>query len=177
MTETKTSYPIKEIKMDTKEMRAYYCDALIEAAHKDPRIVAVDADVQSSMGTKPFYAAFPRRGINAGIMEAHCASFAGGLSATGLVPFFHTFGTFATRRCFDQVFIAAFQDMNVKIIGGDAGVTAQLNGGTHMPFEDMGLMREIPNMTIIEPADGTMYKTVVPAMIDTYGMFYMRSCR
>jgi len=166
------------IKMDNVEMRAAYCDALTDEAGKNDRIVAVDADVQYSMGTKRFYEAFPERGINCGIMEAHAVGMCAGMSAAGLVPFFHAFGTFATRRIFDQIFLScAYQKLNVKIIGGDAGVTATANGGTHMPFEDIGIMREIPAVTIIEPADVTMYKAAVKTMADTYGVFYMRSCR
>jgi len=164
--------------MDEREMRAAYCDALIEAARENPRIVAVDADVQYSMGTKRFYDAFPDRGINCGIMEAHAVGMCAGMSATGIIPFFHAFGTFATRRAFDQIFLScAYQKLNVKIIGGDAGVTATANGGTHMPFEDMALMRAIPGATVIEPADTAIYKTVVKHMADTYGVFYMRSSR
>lgn len=164
--------------LDTIEMRAAYCDALIAAAETNPAVLDVEADVQYSMGTKRFKERFPARCINCGIMEAHAIGFCGGLSAMGYVPFFHAFGVFATRRAFDQVFLAlAYQDMNVKIIGGDAGVTATANGGTHMPFEDIGLMRLVPNMTIIEPADSAMYATVIPAMANTYGNFYVRSCR
>jgi transketolase len=95
-----------------------------------------------------------------------------------LIPFFHTFGTFATRRVFDQVFLsAAYQNLNIKIIGGDAGVTATANGGTHMPFEDIGIMRCIPGITLIEPADSTMYQDAINYMVNTYGNFYMRSSR
>ena len=172
------NYLLDNPKMDEREMRAAYCDALIEAARENPRIVAVDADVQYSMGTKRFYEAFPERGINCGIMEAHAVGMCAGMSATGLIPFFHAFGTFATRRAFDQIFLScAYQKLNVKIIGGDAGVTATANGGTHMPFEDMALMRAVPGATVIEPADTAIYKTVVKHMADTYGVFYMRSCR
>ena len=167
-----------EFKMDEQEMRTAYCDALIHEAESNERIVAVDADVQYSMGTKRFYDRFPERGINCGIMEAHAVGLCAGMSATGLIPFFHAFGTFATRRVFDQVFLScAYQRLSVKIIGGDAGVTATANGGTHMPFEDMGIMRTVPGITIIEPADTAMYKTSVKHMADTYGVFYMRSCR
>lgn len=166
------------MRLDDVEMRTAYCDALMAVARRNPMVVAVDADVQHSMGTLPFYDEFPNRGINCGIMEAHAVSMCAGLSATGFVPFFHAFGTFATRRDFDQLFIScAFQDLNVKIIGGDAGVTATSNGGTHMPLEDMGLCREIPGMTIVEPADATMYASLVPYMADTYGNFYVRSSR
>jgi len=168
----------EKIQLDDTEMRAAYCDALIEVGGQNKNIVAVDADVQYSMGTKRFYDAFPNRGINCGIMEAHAVGFSAGLSATGLIPFFHAFGMFATRRVFDQVFLScSYQDLNVKIIGGDAGVTATANGGTHMPFEDMGIMREIPGITIIEPADITMYKDAVSTMANNWGVFFMRSCR
>jgi transketolase len=166
------------IKLDEREMRAAYCDALIEEAERNDKIIAVDADVQYSMGTKRFYDRFPDRGINCGIMEAHAIGLCAGMSATGLVPFVHAFGTFATRRAFDQVYLScAYQKLNVKIIGGDAGVTAAGNGGTHMPFEDIALMRAIPGVTIIEPADTAMYKTAVKYMADTYGVCYMRSSR
>lgn len=167
-----------KLDFDTKEMRASYCDALIHAAEQNEKIVAVDADVSFSMGTEPFYKKFPQRSINCGIMEAHAVGFAAGMSAVGYIPFVHMFGTFATRRAYDQLFLScAYQDLNVKIIGGDAGVTAAANGGTHMPFEDMAIVRAIPNFTIIEPADGTMYKSLVPYMANTYGNFYVRSSR
>lgn len=167
-----------EFKPDGIEMRQAYCNALIKAAEAKDTILDIEADVQYSMGTKSFAERFPDRSINCGIMEAHSIGFCGGLSAMGYIPFFHAFGTFATRRAFDQVFLSlAYQDMNVKIIGGDAGVTATANGGTHMPFEDIGLMRLVPNMTIIEPADSTIYSTIVKDMAEIYGNFYMRSCR
>ena len=164
--------------LDKIEMRAAYCNELIEAARENDKIVAVDVDVQFSMGTTRFYESFPQRGINCGIMEAHAVSFAAGLSATGLIPFVHAFGVFATRRVFDQVFLScAYQDLNVKLIGGDAGVTAATNGGTHMPLEDIGIMREIPGITIFEPADITIYKTAISTMANTWGVYYMRFCR
>jgi transketolase len=159
-------------------MRQAYCNALIAAAEENERILDIEADVQYSMGTKEFKRRFPDRSINCGIMEAHAVGFCGGLSAMGYIPFFHAFGTFATRRAFDQIFLSlAYQDMNVKIIGGDAGVTATANGGTHMPFEDIALMRLVPGMTVIEPADSSIYAFVVKEMAQTYGNFYMRSCR
>ena len=160
------------------EMRAVYCSALIRQAAHDDRIVAVDADVQYSMGTKPFYDRFPDRGFNCGIMEAHAVGMCAGMAATGLIPFFHAFGAFASRRAFDQVFLScAYQKLNIKIIGGDPGVTAASNGGTHMALEDMALMRTIPGITVIEPADCTMIPAAVDHMAQTDGMFYMRSSR
>ncbi len=163
---------------ETLAMRDAYCESLIAAAEKDPRVLCIDADVMYSMGTVPFARKFPDRSINCGIMEANAVGVSAGLSITGLIPFFHAFGTFATRRAYDQVFLScAYADANVKIIGGDAGVTAAMNGGTHMPFEDMGIMRNIPQMTIIEPTDTTVIRQMVAQMAQTYGNFYMRSCR
>jgi len=169
---------LEKFELDKIEMRAAYCDALIAAADENPKVLDVESDVQYSMGTKRFKDRYPNKTINCGIMEAHAVGFCGGLSAIGYVPFYHAFGTFATRRAFDQVFLSlAYQNMNVKIVGGDAGVTATANGGTHMPFEDMGLMRLVPGMTVVEPADSVMYKTAVRDMAETYGNFYIRSCR
>ena len=166
------------IALDTKEMRAAYCEALIEEAHKNDGIVVVDADVSHSVGTEPFYKEFPDRAINCGIMEAHAVGMSAGMSEVGLIPFFHAFGVFATRRAFDQIFLScAYQKLNVKIVGADPGVTAASNGGTHMPFEDIGLMRLVPGSVIIEPADCAMYKAAVSYMADNYGVHYLRTSR
>lgn len=106
------------------------------------------------------------------------AGVAAGMSATGLVPFIHTFGTFASRRIMDQIFVsAAYAKLNVRIIGSDPGVTASLNGGTHMPLEDMGMMRCIPEVTIIEPTDSVMLEDMVRQTKDKYGVFYLRLSR
>lgn len=161
--------------MDTIEMRAAYCGALMDEAKKNQRIVAVHCDLCSSMGMDPFKDAFPERSINVGIQEANGCSMAGGLSAAGMVPFFHTFSIFATRRVYDQIFMCcAYPKLNVKIIGGDAGVSATSNGGTHMPFEDIGIMRVMPDITILEPSDAVMMRSLVRRMAETYGVQYMR---
>ncbi|MBQ3867249.1 MAG: transketolase family protein [Clostridia bacterium] len=169
---------VEKFAPDTVEMRQAYCDALIAEAKVNDKLMVIDADVSHSVGTGRFYAAFPERAVNCGIMEAQAVGMSAGLSATGLVPFFHAFGVFATRRVFDQLFLScAYQDLNVKIIGADPGVTAATNGGTHMPFEDLGLMRLIPGATVIEPADSTMYASVVHQMAEKYGVFYLRTSR
>ena len=94
---------------------------------------------------------------------------AAGLSATGKIPFAHSFGPFATRRCFDQLFLSCgYARLNVRIIGSDPGVTAAFNGGTHMPFEDMGILRNIPNVTILEPVDSTMLENLLQQTVDLY---------
>jgi deoxyxylulose-5-phosphate synthase len=100
------------------------------------------------------------------------------MSAAGMIPFFNTFSVFATRRAYDQIFMcAAYPKLNVKIVGGDAGVSATSNGGTHMPFEDMGILRVMPGVTVMEPSDGVMLADLIQQMADTYGVQYIRFTR
>ena len=160
------------------EMREAYCDTLIAEAESDDRILVIEADVMHSMGTLPFKERFPVRSINCGIQEANCIGVAAGLSLVGFIPFFQTFGTFSSRRCFDQSYISvAYADLNVKIVGEDAGVAATVNGGTHMPLEDIGLMRNIPNCIVVEPCDTSAMKSIIVQLIGTYGAAYMRTVR
>ncbi|MEA4966397.1 MAG: transketolase C-terminal domain-containing protein [Oscillospiraceae bacterium] len=169
---------VKEHIPDMVEMRAAYCGTLAEAARADSRIVALNCDLCSSMGLKPFAAEFPQRAINVGIQEANACSMAGGMSAAGMIPFFHTFAVFATRRVYDQIFMCcAYPKLNVKIVGGDAGVSGTYNGGTHMAFEDVGILRVMPNVTILEPSDAVMMKSLVRQMAQTYGVQYLRTPR
>lgn len=159
-------------------MRDAYCQTLMELAEKDDRIVALDADLMAAMGMKPFALKFPERTVNCGVQEANMYGVAAGLSATGRVPYAHTFAPFATRRACDQIFMScAYAKLNVKVIGSDPGITASLNGGTHMPFEDLGIMRGIPEMTVIEPTDTAMIKDIVRQVSKTYGMHYIRLVR
>ncbi len=167
-----------EWKIAPVEMRKAYCAALIEQAEKDPRIVSLNCDLSSSCGTTPFGAAFPERSYNLGIQEQNACAMAGGLSASGLVPFFHTFAVFAARRAYDQAFLScAYAGQNVKIVGCDAGVSATYNGGTHMAFEDVAVMRAIPTVTIVEPSDPTMLRSLLPQIAETRGVFYLRMPR
>ena len=100
---------------------------------------------------------------------------ASGLSAVGYVPFASTFACFASRRAFDQFFLSAnYAKLNVKLVGTDPGVTAAYNGGTHMPFEDLGLMRTVPGLTIVEPSDPVSCAALVRLAASTYGCVYMR---
>jgi transketolase len=169
---------VENIAPDKQEMRQAYCEALINTARNDPRIMILDCDLSNSLGTKAFYKEFPERAFNLGIQEANACSMAAGLSVTGMIPFVHTFAVFSSRRMLDQLFIScAYAGRNVKLIGGDAGVSAATNGGTHMAFEDIGIIRTIPNVTIIEPSDPVMMKSVVPQMAKHYGVDYLRMPR
>jgi transketolase len=161
--------------LDGIEMRRAYCDALLKAGRADPRIVTVDCDLSSSMGSNGFSKVFPDRAFNVGIEESNGCSVAAGLSAVGLIPFYHSFAVFSSRRICDQIFIScAYAGLNVKIIGGDSGVSATYNGGTHMAFEDVGVLRSIPRITIVEPSDAVMMADLVPRIAGLYGVVYMR---
>ncbi len=169
---------MKEIRPESQEMRAAFCETLMELAEEYKDLIVMDADLMGAMGTKPFQAKYPERTVDCGIQEANMIGVAAGLSLTGKIPFAHTFGPFMSRRACDQIFLSgAYAKANVKLIGSDPGITAQTNGGTHMPFEDMGIMRGTPEMTVIEPTDITMLKYVLRYMAGHYGMQYMRLVR
>jgi transketolase len=169
---------LKERKLEEKMMRDAYASTLMEMAEKEERVVVLDADLMSSMGMMPFGEAFPERTFNVGVQEANMVGVAAGLSATGKIPFAHSFGPFATRKAYDAAFISgAYARLNVRIVGSDPGITAAYNGGTHMPFEDMGIMRNIPTMTVLEPVDSVMLKDLLYQMVELEGMFYMRLLR
>ncbi len=165
--------------MEKKEMRGgVYCDTLLSLAGNDERIMVLEADLMKASGTVPFKQQFPpRQALDVGgVAEANLVGVAAGLSAGGKIPFAATFGCFASRRVFDQFFISAnYAKLNVKLVGTDPGISAAFNGGgTHMPFEDIGLMRMIPNLTILEPADPVSLKALVQQCAKLYGCTYMR---
>ena len=163
---------------DLKEMREIYCDSLIEMAKTNKDIGVVEADLMNCIKTGPFNKAYPDRFFDVGVAEANMIGISAGLATCGKVPFCSSFATFATRRCFDQIFISvAYSKQNVKIVGTDPGICAELNGGTHMPFEDMGIMRGIPQMVCVEPTDGAMLKSLMPQIADYKGAVYIRLFR
>jgi len=160
---------------DEREMRQTLAGALVERAKTDDRIVVIEADLMSCHATKVFKQEFPERFVNVGIAEQNMIGIAAGMSTMGKIPFAYSFGPFATRRCYDQIFISvAYARQNVKIVGTDPGVLAEYNGGTHMPFEDMALMRAIPHMVCFEPVDSTMLEKAVDQIVDYQGAVYIR---
>ena len=159
-------------------MRDVYCETLCELALDNKNVVVLDADLVSSSGMKPFFSKFPDRAIQCGIAEANMIGIAAGLSAMGKIPFAHSFGSFASRRACDQIMVsAAFAKQNVRIVGSDPGITAAYNGGTHMPFEDMGVLRSIPDITLIEATDPVMLADIVRQLTALYGVYYLRMAR
>ncbi|MBD3106985.1 transketolase family protein [Bacillus sp. AGMB 02131] len=169
---------LREYKMDSIEMRKAYANTLLELAKSNPNIIGLDADLMASIGTDKIKDQIPNQLIDCGIMEGHMVSAAAGFSLTGKIPFVHTFAQFATRRAYDQLFISgAYAQLNMKILGSDAGVSAEHNGGTHMPFEDIGLMRLIPHATVYEASDATMLSYLLKQVADEYGIHYIRTIR
>jgi len=163
---------------ETLEMRQAYAQSMIKAAETEKRILTIDCDLASSMGTGPFSKAYPERSFNIGIQEANACGMAAGLATEGFIPFVHSFATFVSRRIYDQAFIScAYAGLNVKLIGGDAGVSAAFNGGTHMSFEDVGILREIPNIVIAEPTDTSMMFQLIPLIVKHDGICYIRMPR
>jgi transketolase len=159
-------------------MRQVYCRALTDAAEADGRVFALNCDLVSSIGTGPFAKRFPERHLNCGIQEANACGVAAGLSRRGFVPFLHSFGVFASRRILDQIYIScAFAGLNVKIVGADPGVTAAVNGGTHMALEDGGILRVVPGATILEPSDPVMMYKLTRRMAAHEGVDYLRMAR
>ena len=159
-------------------MREIYCEKLIDLALVNEDIVVLDADLVSSSGMKPFFSRFPDRAIQCGVAEANMIGIAAGLSSMGKIPFAHSFGCFASRRVCDQIMIsAAYAKQNVRIVGSDPGVTAAYNGGTHMPFEDMGVLRSIPGITLIEPTDPVMLADLLTQLVKARGVYYIRMAR
>lgn len=157
------------------EMRKVYCESLMEAAEKDERIVLINSDSMKVTATAPFKEKFPERSLNVGIAEANMVGVAAGLAAYGKIPVVNSFTCFATRRCFDQIVISvAYAGLNVKIVGNNPGILSELNGGTHMSMEDIGIMRTIPNMTIVEPIDEWQLKKAIPVIMKHDGPVYLR---
>jgi transketolase len=173
------TYTLKNtIAPEEKEMRAVFADTMTELAGADARVIYLDCDLMNSLLMTPFSKTYPKQAINCGIQEANMVGVAAGMSSAGLIPFAHSFGTFSSRRVMDQVFVsAAYAQLNVRIIGSDPGVTASLNGGTHMTFEDIGMMRCIPGVTILEPTDSVMLEDMIRQTKDLYGVFYIRLSR
>ncbi|MDK8643365.1 transketolase family protein [Niallia taxi] len=168
----------KNYELESVEMRQVYANTLMEMAKANPQVIGLEADLMSAISTNKIIKEIPNQLINTGIMEANMMGVAAGLSLTGRIPFVHTFGQFATRRAFDQLFISgAYAKTNIKILGSDSGVTAEHNGGTHMAFEDLGLVRLIPNCHVYEVSDSTMLRYLLQKVEKEHGIHYIRTIR
>jgi len=150
-------------------------EELIRQAGINPKIVDIEADLANCINGPMFRERFPGRYLDIGIAEQSLASISAGLSAVGMVPFCHSFASFASRRMCDQNYISvAYSQNNVKIIGSDPAISAGENGGTHQANEDLAIMRPIAGITIMEPTDNTMMRWAVSKAANTFGVFYIR---
>lgn len=151
-----------------------YGQALLELARQRPEIICLGADLTRQTETDIFRDALRERFINVGMAEANMMGIAGGLARAGHVVFVNTFGVFCTRRCFDQVAMAvAYPALNVKIVGFMPGLSSP-GGPSHQAIEDVALMRALPNMAVVEPADALEVRQAVAAIADRPGPVYMR---
>jgi transketolase len=164
--------------MKIQNPREVYGRTLVEMGRENPKIVVLEADLGRSTMTCYFEQAFPKRFFEMGIAEANMTSFAAGLALTGKIPFTNSFAVFAAGRAYDQIRQGVcIPRLNVRIIGSSAGLSDFGDGATHQSVEDVAIMRAIPNMTVLVPADGSETRTMTRAMADYQGPVYMRITR
>jgi transketolase len=155
-------------------MRKTCFATLYDLACKDPRIIFIGSDI-TKQGLSKFASDFPDRFFLEGIYEGHIVGMAAGLALSGKIPYINTIATFATRRCFEQIVIdCAMQNLPVRIIGSGGGTVYAPLGSTHLAFEDMAILRAIPNMTIIAPSDANEMKRLLPETLSWPGPIYIR---
>ena len=163
---------------DSRACRDGVALTLNEMMAQDKSICYVDCDLMGCINTKMLMKNYPDRAFEAGIAEANGAGVAAGLAATGKKVFFHSFGTFSSRRCYDQIYMsAAYAGLSVRVLGSDAGVTAAFNGGTHMPLEDAGMYLSIPGTTVLDPADYDQLASITRQLVNVEGVSYTRFVR
>ena len=158
--------------------REAYGKALVELGEQNKKVVVLDADLAGATMTKYFKAAHPDRFFDCGIAEANMMNIGAGLSTMGLVPFCPTFAMFGAGRAYEQIRNSiAYPKFNVKICCSHAGVSVGEDGGSHQAIEDIALMRVIPGMTVIVPADAKEARKATFALADFHGPAYMRLAR
>ncbi|HVJ47975.1 transketolase family protein [Desulfitobacterium sp.] len=164
--------------MAKQATREAYGKALVALGAENPDIVVLDADLSKSTKTADFAKHYPERFFNMGIAEANMMGTAAGLAAAGKIPFASTFAVFATGRAFEQIRNSiAYPKLNVKIAATHSGVTVGEDGGSHQAIEDVAIMRALPNMTVLVPADGEETRQVIYAAAQYKGPVYIRMGR
>jgi transketolase len=155
--------------------RQVYGESLVELGTKNKNIVVLEADLGKSTMTTLFEQKFPERFFEMGIGEANMTSFAAGLSLTGKIAFTNSFAVFAAGRAFDQIRQGiSIPGLNVKIVGSSAGLSDFGDGATHQSVEDVAIMRAIPNMTVLVPADGIETRKMMNKIVEYDGPVYLR---
>lgn len=163
---------------ECKSVRNVYGQTLLELGRKNENIVVLDADLSCSTQTKIFAKEFPQRFFNVGIAEQDLITTAAGLACEGKIPFVSTFAMFASGRAWEQIRnTVCYSNLNVKIAATHGGITVGEDGASHQALEDISLMRSIPGMKVIVPADAIETKAVVEYAANSYGPVYIRIAR
>ncbi len=167
---------LKDIQVTgNKDTRSGFGDGILEAGRKNENVIALTADLLGSMKLNAFVKEFPERFIQCGIAEANMIGVAAGLTIGGKIPFTTTFANFSTGRVYDQIRQSvAYSGKNVKICASHAGLTLGEDGATHQILEDIGLMKMLPGMTVIVPADYNQTKAATMAIAEMDGPVYLR---
>lgn len=161
-----------------KELRATVVDALKDVMAENDQVIALDADLGGASKWTDIAKTHPDRFINVGIAEANMVGVAAGLNLAGFTPFIHTFGPFATRRVLDQIYLSgAYSKNTINIFGSDPGFAAGHNGGTHTTWEDMALLRSIPDVVICDGADEVQLDWIIKEFSKMQGVHYVRGNR
>lgn len=160
---------------EKKDTRSGFGDGIHEAGKRNPHVVALCADLIGSLKLEKFIQDFPDRFIQTGIAEANMIGIAAGLATAGKIPVPTTFANFGTGRVYDQIRQSvAYSDKNVKICCSHAGLTLGEDGATHQILEDIGMMKMLPNMTVVVPADYNQTKLATELLIERHGPCYLR---
>ena len=167
---------IQYVNRGDKPTKTGFGEGLLEAGTLDTRVVALGADITASVGMDLFARAFPERFFSMGIAEQNCAATAAGLSLSGKIPVFATYGVFAALRTTDQIRVSiCYNNLHVVIGGAHAGVSVGPDGATHQALEDIAVMRVLPNMTLISPCYATQTRIATrSAILDCNGPVYIR---
>jgi len=173
----KTLHPGKTLRPG-KAARVVFGEVMTELANQDPRILVLDADVGVSTGAAAFETAHPDRFLQMGIAEQGMLGVAAGLATLGFVPVVSAFSCFSVGRAFDSIRVLIAQPgLSVKITGGYAGLLTGMTGKTHQMFDDVAIMRTLPNVSVLAPADEVETAQAIRAMIATDGPFYIQLTR
>ena len=158
-----------------KDTRSGYGEALLELARENGQVVGLCADLTGSLKMGAFAEAFPERFYQAGIAEANMMGVSAGLATSGKIPYAATFANFGSGRVYDQIRQSiAYSNKNVKICVSHAGLTLGEDGATHQMLEDIGMMKMLPNMTVINPCDFNQTKQATKAIAEHKGPVYLR---
>lgn len=161
-----------------KELRKVFVETLQSMMDENPNVLALEADLGGASGFTSLKNTHPKQFIQMGIAEANMVGVAAGLSMRGYIPYVHTFAPFSTRRACDQIFLeGAYAQNTLNIYGSDPGVCVGANGGTHNSFEDIAIMRSIPNVLVVAPADEVQLEWTIRKSAELSGVHYIRANR